>query len=225
MRRYDFLGTMEGMDFEHYINRLQFAPISLLVNLSHELTHIMTTYDFLSAKQAILRMFEQTLTWPNSLLAQIMTTHDFLWAKQAMLSNVQLDPLLCLVNLWYELTQIMTTYEFLRCISSGTNYDKIGVLGKWIWALFEASPTLPTWNGFNFTYMEWIDYHALMLIMVLFDQQPQRKLSGWGMEADRLKWLISLNGGAIRPRGLLFIQQNPNTFLSPLHTLLKYQTY
>ena len=44
MSRYDFLGTM---DFEQYLNRLQLDPISLLVNFSHELAQLMTTYDFL----------------------------------------------------------------------------------------------------------------------------------------------------------------------------------
>ena len=43
-----------GSDFEKYLNRLQLDPLSLLVNFSHELAHIMTPYDFLSAKQAIL---------------------------------------------------------------------------------------------------------------------------------------------------------------------------
>ena len=38
----------------------------------------------------------------------------------------------------------------------------------------------------NFTYLEWLNYHTLMLKMVLFDQQPQRKMSDWGMEAHRL---------------------------------------
>ena len=31
--------------------------------------------------------------------------------------------------------------------------------------------------GSNFTYLEWLMYHTLMFKMVLFDQQPQRKLS------------------------------------------------
>ena len=44
-----------GSDFEQYLNRLQLDPISLLVNFSHALAHIMTTYDFISAKQVILR--------------------------------------------------------------------------------------------------------------------------------------------------------------------------
>ena len=29
----------------------------------------------------------------------------------------------------------------------------------------------------NFTYLEWLNYHTLMLNMLLFDQQPRRKLS------------------------------------------------
>ena len=43
-----------GSNFEQYLNWLQLDPISFLVNFSHELAHIMTTYDFVSAKQAIL---------------------------------------------------------------------------------------------------------------------------------------------------------------------------
>ena len=44
-------------DFEQYLNWLQLDPISFLVNFSHELAQIITTYDFLSAKQAILILF------------------------------------------------------------------------------------------------------------------------------------------------------------------------
>ena len=56
-----------GSDFEQYLNRLQprthktsyefllqLDPISLLVNFSHELAHILTTYQFLWAKEVIL---------------------------------------------------------------------------------------------------------------------------------------------------------------------------
>ena len=82
-------------DFEQYLNRLQLDPISLLVNFSHELAQIMTMYDFLSAKQAILSNvrtdFNLTQFSFGQLLielAHIMTTYDFLWAKQAILSNV-----------------------------------------------------------------------------------------------------------------------------------------
>ena len=41
-------------DSEKCLNRLQLYLILLLVNFSHELAHIMTTYDFLSAKQMIM---------------------------------------------------------------------------------------------------------------------------------------------------------------------------
>ena len=66
----------------------------------------MTTYDFLSAKQAILSnvrtdinltqfTFGQLLTE----LAHIMTTYDFLWAKQTILSKVTRDTFLyCTMN-------------------------------------------------------------------------------------------------------------------------------
>ena len=56
----------------------------------------------------------------------------------------------------------------------------------------------------NFTYMEWLNYHTLMLKRVLFDQQAQRKLSEWDMEAHILQWFILLNGWSIRTRFLLF---------------------
>ena len=58
----------------------------------------MTTYDFLSAKQVILRNvrtdFNLTQLSFYQLLAElahIMTTYDFLSAKQAILSNVQTE--------------------------------------------------------------------------------------------------------------------------------------
>ena len=43
-----------GSDFEQYLNQLKLDLISILANFSHELSQIITTYDFLSAKQAIL---------------------------------------------------------------------------------------------------------------------------------------------------------------------------
>ena len=51
--------------FTQCLNRLQIDTFPLLVNLSHELAHIMTTYDFLSAKQAIL-----SNVWTNYNLTQ-----------------------------------------------------------------------------------------------------------------------------------------------------------
>ena len=59
----------------------------------------MTTYDFLSAKQVILRNVRTdfNLTQLNFLvnfwheLAHTMTTYDFLWAKEVILSNVWTD--------------------------------------------------------------------------------------------------------------------------------------
>ena len=125
-----------GSDFEQYLNRLQLDPISLLVNFSHELVQIMTTYDFLWAKQAIL-----SNVWTNFNL----TNNDHIWIPK--------------VNFMYlKVAQIITTFEFLR---SGEVIS---------WALFEASPTLPTWNGSNFTYygmtpnftyLEWLQFYLL----------------------------------------------------------------
>ena len=75
-----------GSDFEQYLNRLQLHPISLLVNFSHELAHIMTTYDFLWAKEVILSnvptdcnltQFQLLANFLHE-LAQIMPTYDFL---------------------------------------------------------------------------------------------------------------------------------------------------
>ena len=125
----------------------------------------------------------------------------------------------------------MTTYEFLRWISckvtqvmssQGLGSDSEHCSRHIQLYLPGMAPALPTWNGSNFTYLEWLqlyllewlptlstwnqwlNYHTLMLKIVLFDQRPQRKLSDWGMEAHKLQWFILLNGEAIRPRGLLF---------------------
>ena len=150
MRRYDFLGTMEGMDFEQYINRLQLDPISLLVNLSHELTHIMTTYDFLSAKQAILRMFEQT--WHNSLLAHIMTTYDFL--------NKRCWALFEPISTW-------PTFAFGQLVIwIDTNNDHVWIPKmhfKWhkLWQnMSSGEVNLSTVRSIsNFTYLEWLQLY------------------------------------------------------------------
>ena len=71
---------------------------------------------------------------------------------------------------------------------------------------------LPEWlplylsgMALNFTYLEWLNDHTLMLKMVLFKQQPLEK-AVWltdGMESYRLQWFILLDGRAIRPRGLV----------------------
>ena len=72
-----------GSDFEQYLNRLQLDPISILVNFSHELAQIMTTYDFLSAKQVILSNVQtdfnltQFLLW--STFDRIGTYNDHMW--------------------------------------------------------------------------------------------------------------------------------------------------
>ena len=72
-----------GSDFEQYLNRFQLDPISLWVNLPHELAQIMTTYDFLSAKQAILSNVRtyfnltQFLFW--STFNRIGTYNDHIW--------------------------------------------------------------------------------------------------------------------------------------------------
>ena len=72
-----------GSDFEQYFIRLQLDPISLLVNFSHELAQIMTTYDFLSAKQVILSNVRtdfnltQILFW--STFEKISTYNDHIW--------------------------------------------------------------------------------------------------------------------------------------------------
>ena len=129
-------------DFEQFLNWLQVDTFSLLVDFSHELAHIMTTYDFLSPKQAILsNVWTDFQLYPISLLvtfshalAYIMTTYDFLLAKQVILSNVWTDfnltPISLLVNFWHELAHIMITYDFLG--------DKQVIL-----TMFEPTPTWP----------------------------------------------------------------------------------
>ena len=94
-----------GSDFEQYLNRFQLDPISLLVNFSNKLAQIMTTYDFLSAKQAVLSnvrtdfnltqfCFWSTfnmnwLRWISCKVAQIMTTYEFLRSGEVILSTVR----------------------------------------------------------------------------------------------------------------------------------------
>ena len=80
-----------------------------------------------------------------------------------------------------KVAQIMTTYEFLRSgevilgtVRSISNFTYLE------WLQLYLSGMAP-----NFTYLEWLNYHNLIPKMVLFDQQPQRKLSDWGMEAQR----------------------------------------
>ena len=83
-----------GSDFEQYLNWLKLDPISFLVNFSHELAQIMTTYTYMTSYRLntwFWAMFEPTLTWPNFSvgqllreLAHIMTTYDFLSAKQTI---------------------------------------------------------------------------------------------------------------------------------------------
>ena len=161
----------------------------------------MTTYDFLSAKQAILSKFRTEfnltqLSWLcfwstfDIALAQIMPTYEFLrWIS-------------CKV------AHIMTTYEFLTSgeliLSTVRSISNFAYL-EWLQPYLSGMAP-------NFTYLEWLNYHTLMLGMVLFDQQPQRKLSDWGMEGHRPQWFILLDGGAIRPRCLLFFYQNPQLF-------------
>ena len=85
-----------GSDFEQYLNRLDL--ISLLVNFSHELAHIMTTYDFLWAKEVILSNFRTDCNLTQFTFGQLFawivtykTTYDFLWAKEVILSNIRTD--------------------------------------------------------------------------------------------------------------------------------------
>ena len=90
-----------------------------------ELAHIMTTYDFLWAKQAILsNVWNQLQLDPISplvnfshALAYIMTTYDFLFAKQTILSNVWTDFNLTQFCFWsifdMNWAHIVITYNFL----------------------------------------------------------------------------------------------------------------
>ena len=64
---------MTSWDFEQCFNRFQLDPISLLVNLSHELAQIMTTYDFLSAKQAILSNVRTDFSLTQFSFGQLLT--------------------------------------------------------------------------------------------------------------------------------------------------------
>ena len=121
-------------------------------------------------------VFGQRLTW-------IGTNNDHIWIPKVnfMLSDTDYD------------------HEFLRSgevilstVRSISNFTYL----EWLQLYLSGM-------AHNFTYLEWLNYLTLMLKMVLFDQQLQRKLSDWGTNAHRLQWFI-LNGGAIGPRGLLF---------------------
>ena len=66
----------------------------------------------------------------------------------------------------------MTTYEFLRSgdvilstVRSISNFTYLA------WLQLYLPGMAP-----NFTYLEWLNDHTLMLKMVLFDQQHQRRL-------------------------------------------------
>ena len=76
MSRYDFQGTMEVI-----LSNIWVDPISLLVNFSHELAQIMTTYDFYRLIKRFWAMFEPT--WSNfsffSTFDRIGTYNDQIW--------------------------------------------------------------------------------------------------------------------------------------------------
>ena len=67
----------------------------------------------------------------------------------------------------------MTTYEFLR---SGkvilSTVQSISNFTYMEWLQLYLSGMAP-----NCIYLKWLNYHTLMLKIVLFDQQPQRKSS------------------------------------------------
>ena len=116
-------------------------------------------------------------------------------------------PILLLVNFWHELAQIMATYEFLRWMSCKvaqimTTYEFLRC-GEVILSTVRSisNSTYLEWlqlylpgmaPNFTYRYLEWLNYHTLMLKMVLFDQQPRRKLSDWGMEAHAYTSVIYL---------------------------------
>ena len=97
-----------GSNFEQYLNWLQLDPILLLVNVSHELAQIMTTYDFRSATQAILSNVRINFNLIKKIVGKLLTEiYDLLWAKQLT------SAWYILVNFSHELAHIMTTYDFL----------------------------------------------------------------------------------------------------------------
>ena len=172
-------------------------------------------------------MFEPTSTWPNldlvnfsHALAYIRTTDDFQLAKQAILSNVwtdfnltqfrfwstfdseqclnwlQLDLILPLVNFWYELGKIMTRYDFL---------DARFV----IWLAIDLLLLLVNISFWAKNDQIWLPEARCMIFsnirtdfnLIFVQFSVARKLI--------------LNGGAIRPTGLLYI----NIFTNKFHTI------
>ena len=98
-----------GSDYKQYLNRLQLDLISRLVNFSHELAQIMTTYGFRSAKQAILSNVRTKFNLTQFLFLSTFDTSDF----EKCLNRFQLDTFSLLVSFSHELAHIMTTYSFL----------------------------------------------------------------------------------------------------------------
>ena len=73
MSRYDFMWTVEVILYNIW---LQLDPISVLVKFSHELAHTTTTYDFLLAKQVVLRNVSTDL---NLTQFSLWSTFDMNW--------------------------------------------------------------------------------------------------------------------------------------------------
>ena len=134
-----------------------------------------------------------------------MTTYDFLSAKQMILSNVWTDSNFTWFNFWYELGKIMTRYDFLDA-----------------------------------RFVIWLAIDLLLLLVNIWFWAKNDKI--WQPEA---RWMIFcnirtdfnfifgqfsvareliLNGGAIRPIGLLLIYIIANC-LTSWYVLTWWQTY
>ena len=113
-------------------------------------------------------MFEPTWTWIDFIFGQLFiwigVNNDQIWLPRGYMSEfehflnrLQLDLILPLVNVVYELGQIMTRYVFVE-------------VDVWVWAMFEQTSI---WPNFIFGHFS-------------VARKP------------------IINGGAIRPKGLLF---------------------
>ena len=125
--------------------------------------------------------------------SQIMTGYDFLELRWVILSNVriplQLDLILLLVNFWYELGNIMTRFVFLDAIFL-------------IWLAMDLLLLLVNIWLWSNNYQIWLLEATWMIVSNIWTDFIF--ISGQFSVARKL----ILNGGAIRPTGLLLIVSN-----------------
>ena len=111
-------------DSDQCSNRLELYLISLLVNFWCEVGQIMARYDLLWARWVILSNVRTDLNLPNFTFGQLFmwtgANNDQIWLPMGKMSDfepcsnrLELDLISLLVNLSYELGQIMAIFDFL----------------------------------------------------------------------------------------------------------------